>query len=429
MNWSKTVYIKVTWSFRRRQRNFQVITVHDLMSTRNGHAKRPRSGSLQVALHEIGEHHIAGSLTPSTSAPRSPRRLAPHEQLSKGFLHDLITMRWMIRPSSSFKILVAPIILYLSWKLLGFTHNNPWERLLFVSNRLPDAPDGTPLYGKSYWDFAFIGYYVVVFSFIRQSITEYFLKPFARRRRVRKLDRFAEQGYAVIYFSVSGPCGLWTMYKYLPTWYYRTEYFWINYPHWEMAGTLKPYYLVQAAYWCHQFLLLALRMEKPRSDFAELVAHHFVTLWLIGWSYLINLTLIGNAVYMTMDFSDIFLSLALCLNYLKMEKTKTIAFAWFAGVWTYTRHYLNLVMLWSIWTEFDLIPESSKQWNPQSGAWLAPWMKYQIFVPLMFLQLLNLFWYFLIWRIMLRAIFSSKLNDERSDDEDESAEPKNKKKS
>lgn len=75
-----------------------------------------------------------------------------------------------------------------------------------------------------------------------------------------------------------------------------------------MPGTLKAYYLLQASYWCQQFLLLTLRMEKPRSDYKELVAHHIVTLWLIGWSYLVNLTLIGNAVYLTMDWSDIFLA-------------------------------------------------------------------------------------------------------------------------
>jgi acyl-CoA-dependent ceramide synthase len=63
---------------------------------------------------------------------------------------------------------------------------------------------------------------------------------------------------------------------------------------------------------------------------------------------------------------------------------------------------------------------TSKEWNPESGAWLAPWyessltilftallikflrMRYQIFIPLMLLQLINLFWYFLIWRILLR---------------------------
>jgi very-long-chain ceramide synthase len=74
-----------------------------------------------------------------------------------------------------------------------------------------------------------------------------------------------------------------------------------------MPGTLKPYYLLQGAYWYHQFLVLALGVEKPRVDFVELVAHHIVTLWLVSWSYLMNMTYFGNAIYLTMDWSDAFL--------------------------------------------------------------------------------------------------------------------------
>lgn len=32
------------------------------------------------------------------------------------------------------------------------------------------------------------------------------------------------------------------------------------------------------------------------------------------------------------------------------------------------------------------------------------WMKYQVFAPLALLQALNLFWYFLIWRIAARYV-------------------------
>jgi hypothetical protein len=38
---------------------------------------------------------------------------------------------------------------------------------------------------------------------------------------------------------------------------------------------------------------------------------HIVTLWLIGWSYSFNLTYIGNAVFVSMDVSDIFLAVRL----------------------------------------------------------------------------------------------------------------------
>jgi TLC domain len=56
-----------------------------------------------------------------------------------------------------------------------------------------------------------------------------------------------------------------------------------DYPHWEMTPQLKRYYLMQSAHWCQELLVLVLRLEKPRKDYAELVAHHFVTLWLVGW--------------------------------------------------------------------------------------------------------------------------------------------------
>jgi len=81
---------------------------------------------------------------------------------------------------------------------------------------------------------------------------------------------------------------------------------------------------MQFAYWWQQLLVLVLGLEKPRKDYWELVAHHFVTLWLVGygsisqsriqakrifrWSYLVNLTYIGNAVYMSMDIPDTFLA-------------------------------------------------------------------------------------------------------------------------
>jgi len=87
----------------------------------------------------------------------------------------------------------------------------------------------------------------------------------------------------------------------LPTYWFRTEYFWTSehsflvcfshlpivskdYPHWDMLPELKHYQLMQAAYWCQQLIVLVLRLEKPRKDYRELVAHHLVTLWLIGYA-------------------------------------------------------------------------------------------------------------------------------------------------
>ena len=50
-----------------------------------------------------------------------------------------------------------------------------------------------------------------------------------------------------------------------------------------MIPDLKRYYLMQASYWCQQFIVLVFRLEKPRKDYKVLVVHHIVTLWLIGF--------------------------------------------------------------------------------------------------------------------------------------------------
>ena len=86
----------------------------------------------------------------------------------------------------------------------------------------------------------------------------------------------------------------------LPTYWYNTDALWVGeciniscfnlshpifllgYPAWRLKPELKCYYLMQIAYWCQQMLILVLGVEKPRKDYWELVAHHLVTLWLVG---------------------------------------------------------------------------------------------------------------------------------------------------
>ncbi|KAG8734160.1 hypothetical protein FRC10_011927 [Ceratobasidium sp. 414] len=301
-------------------------------------------------------------------------------------------------------------------------YRNPFAPLLFISYYLPDSDPSDPRFSKGWLDLAFVAYYVVVFAFVRQSITIHIIRPVAKSlgvNRESKLDRFAEQGYAVLYFGCFGSLGLYVMSQ-LPTWWFRTEHFWLEYPQWRMTGLMKSYYLLQGAYWAQQLLVMALGLEKPRKDFVELVIHHLVTIYLISVSYVVNLTWIGNAVFITMDVSDMFFALSKIFNYLNMNKTKFVAFGWFTIVWSYARHWLNLIMLYSVWFEFDLIPEKYMKLDTNIHAYMPWWAKYQVFLPMFLLQLVNLFWYFLIWRILIRAIFApDKLDDDRSDDEDD----------
>ncbi|CAE7203639.1 unnamed protein product [Rhizoctonia solani] len=418
---------------------------------------RPRAGSIQEVLDSIERdpsHHIAGAMldrssgstpvpSPNMNSLANNAKLRYSNEKRRGmdlpgspqdkpttFWHDVISMRWMREPASSFKLLLIPLALYANFEfvtryILKQPYSNPFAPLLFISYPLSDSEPSDLRYGKGWLDLVFLAYYVIFFSFVRQSVTIHIIKPLAQRLGVRKeakLDRFAEQGYAVLYFGVFGTLGLYVMSQ-MPTWWFKTEHFWLEYPHWRMTPLMKSYYLLQASYWTQQLLVLALGLEKPRKDFVELIIHHIVTIYLISSSYIVNLTWIGNAVFITMDISDIFLSLSKIFNYLRMNKTKVVSFGWFAIVWSYLRHWLNLVILWSVWFEFDLI--SDRRLDPAKQLFMPWFAKYMIFFPIFLLQLVNLFWYLLILRILIRAIFApdlDKVDDDRSDDEGDDAD-------
>lgn len=139
-------------------------------------------------------------------------------------------------------MLIIPIILHLQWTyitplLVPDAPPSPFAPLLFVSHPTP-APDGSdqPYYRKGYLDLVFIAYYIVFFSFLRQIFTLYVCRPFAYWWGIRtsgKLDRFGEQGYAIFYWGLAGLWGVRIMAQ-LPTWWYRTEYFWIGAFSWIM---------------------------------------------------------------------------------------------------------------------------------------------------------------------------------------------------
>jgi acyl-CoA-dependent ceramide synthase len=227
--------------------------------------------------------------------------------------------------ASAFQILIIPIVLYMNWEALapwvapGLS--NPFASFIFISYPIAGSSGDDPRYAKGYLDVVFIAYHIVFFSFIRQFITIKICRPIAKYfgiKKKAKIDRFGEQGYAMIYFTVFGAWG-WVCHILsppppLPDVPFVTEnnvtianlvvpyrilldrsghpalrrqsfschLGRLDYPHWQMVPELKRYYIMQISYWCQQLIVLLLGLEKPRKDHLELVAHHIVTLWLVG---------------------------------------------------------------------------------------------------------------------------------------------------
>ncbi|KAI9672440.1 MAG: hypothetical protein M1829_004519 [Trizodia sp. TS-e1964] len=306
---------------------------------------------------------------------------------------------------------------------LGFvlnpTPSNPLHSGLLLSYPEPVASASTPLqYGKGPLDLAFVAFYIVVFSFTREFIMQRLIRPLAIYlgvHRPAKQIRFMEQMYTALYMGIFGPYGLYVMSK-TPVWYFNTRSMYEGFPHKTHSAIFKAYYLLQAAYWAQQAIVIILRLEKPRKDFRELVLHHIITVSLIALSYRFHFTYCGLAVYITHDISDFFLAISKSLNYIDSPIIGPF-FAIFVCVWVYMRHYINIRILLSILIEFPTVGPFTMDWEAQQ--YKCRLSQVITFSLLATLQAVNLFWTFLILRIAKNIVFNSAFVDERSEDEDE----------
>ncbi|GAA5853510.1 hypothetical protein JCM8547_002488 [Rhodosporidiobolus lusitaniae] len=394
-----------------------------VMPTTASEARRRRSDSVNQAL---AEREPCVTSVPST---------APAEKTHSG------PLAWLVQPKQTLPVILAVVAAWFALEHIS-PGSNPITPFLFISHPLPLEPadNGEQRYGKGPRDFVFLLFYIVVFSFLREAVTEYLVRPLARNLGLKsesKIVRFTEQGYAFVYLSASATFGLYVMSK-QPSWWYKTEHFWLGYPHWRMDGSLKSYYLLQFSYWLQQMIVLVMGLEKPRLDFTELVIHHIVTLWLVGWSYLLNFTMIGTAVFVSMDIPDIVLALSKCLNYLEYcQRPSEITFVIFLCSWHYFRQWLNFRILRSVWYDsFRLIPLEWRTWSTvEQGSWVLSgvgtgvvpeWIRYQIFAPLFVLFLLNIVWSYHIWRVLIRILMGQNATDVREEGEEAAEDVKSK---
>ncbi|KAI0013657.1 TLC domain-containing protein [Xylariaceae sp. FL0662B] len=314
---------------------------------------------------------------------------------------------------------------FLSLFALDPTESNPIHHFIFLSYKLPLEPGADPStppqYGKGRWDFAFVTFYTVVLSFTREFIMQELLRPFAKFCGLRsrgKQSRFMEQMYTAIYFGVLGPAGMYVMSR-SPVWYFNTHGMYEAFPHKTHEAVFKFYYLFQAAYWAQQAIVLLLGMEKPRKDFKELVGHHIVSLMLIGLSYRFHFTYMGLAVYITHDISDFFLATSKTLNYVDSVIVGPYFF-FFMCAWVYLRHYLNLRIIFSLFTEFKTVGPYGVNWETEQ--YKCDLSFYITLGLLASLQALNLFWLFFIVRIAYRFVVYNTADDDRSEAEESEIE-------
>ncbi|KAK3996044.1 TLC domain-containing protein [Cladorrhinum sp. PSN332] len=354
--------------------------------------------------------HIQGKDASSTSSQQTKR----HSKRRKA--RSALRRAKTIIIKHTWVLPAVLISLFLSLYAINPSESNPIHHFIFLSYRLPvSSEDEAPQYAKGLWDIAFVSFYTIVLSFTREFIMQELLRPLSRWAGLKsrgKQARYMEQMYTALYFGIMGPLGMYVMSR-TPVWYFNTTGMYESYPHKTHDALFKFYYLFQAAYWAQQAIVLLLGMEKPRKDFKELVGHHIVSLALIGLSYRFHFTYIGLAVYITHDISDFFLATSKTLNYIDHPLTGPYYFT-FMCVWIYLRHYLNLRILYSLFTEFKTVGPYVMDWE---GGQYKCTLSFVITTGLLScLQALNLFWLFFILRIAYRFALAGNAVDDRSEE-------------
>ena len=405
---------------------------HSLVATMSS---QPASPVKHRRRSSVGKMYLGDNAVPGIQNGRSVKDVAQAEEQQQNILNtpikdgnDFDVFRKLY---VSVKILcyryiwLVPLFIMIVLNLVyllsnNYTESNPLHRFLKLSYKISDTGD-EPLYEKGWKDFAFVFYMMIFFTFLREFMVQLILRPIALYFGLRsksKVSRFTEQTYAVFYYGITGPLGLYIMYH-SPMWFFKTSEFYEGYPHTQNTWMFKFYYLFQAGFWTQQALILLLQLEKPRKDFYELVFHHIVTILLISLSYMFNFTRMGLAIYITMDISDFFLGFSKTLNYINAI-IEIPFFIIFVCAWIYTRHWLNLKILWSVATEFLTVgPNVLDFATQQYKCWISQPM---VFTLIFALQLVNLYWLFLILRIAIRIAFYNIKKDDRSDSESDDEE-------
>ncbi|XP_052801525.1 ceramide synthase 2-like isoform X2 [Mya arenaria] len=242
------------------------------------------------------------------------------------------------------------------------------------------------------------------------DMTERQVEVWFRRRKALNaptpLAKFRECSWHLIMYT--------SFFIYALVYLWKKPYFWKSITCWEdwpyqhVSSDMYWHYVVELGfYWS---LVFTLCTDHKRKDFKEMVTHHFATIVLMYFSWILNFARIGTIVLAVHDSADTWLALTKMSIYVKNKNATDGFFVLFLVIWILSRVvYYPYVVLYSttIETYYAGIMD-----NTFGAHWFFNFFLY-------LLQVLHLIWTYMIFRIVYRKIVKGNVEDVRSDSEDD----------
>ncbi|KAF1442262.1 Ceramide synthase 2, partial [Spheniscus mendiculus] len=228
---------------------------------------------------------------------------------------------------------------------------------------------------------------------------------FRRRRnqdRPSLLKKFREASWRFTFYLIAFIAGMAVIVD--KPWFYDLREVWKGYPIQSMLPSQYWYYTIELSfYWS---LLFSIASDVKRKDFKEQIIHHVATIILISFSWFTNYIRAGTLIMALHDSSDYLLESAKMFNYAGWRNTCNNIFIVFAAVFIVTR--LVILPFWimhcTLVYPLDLYP--------------AFFGYYFFNFMMVVLQLLHIFWAYLIIRMAQKFITGKARGDLGSDREE-----------
>ncbi|KAI8900255.1 TLC domain-containing protein [Globomyces pollinis-pini] len=225
---------------------------------------------------------------------------------------------------------------------------------------------------------------------------------------IAKRAKLYQAAWKLVFFSILSGLGMYILY--FESWTFHPDQYFKGWPNQDMSDLMRFYYTIELAGYMYSIVLMPFEPKQYAKDVIAMLIHHTSTILLLGFSYYYSCHRIGIVIAALHDISDPFMELAKLVLYAGYHKMADVFFAIFALSFIITRNFVfpyYIVMSIPIHAVYAGVPVPTKNLNYAFQAFL--WT----------LEVLHLYWGFLILKMVKRAIVASGVEDDiRNVDED-----------